>query len=108
MEKTQPREIVYCFSLKGWRARKIQKELTDPHGSDEYSQAQIPRRLARFSKGDIFCLDDVRAGRALSILGPPLEYFLRKFQFASARIIAMHFNASHSMAKDILSRELGL
>jgi hypothetical protein len=33
---------------------------------------------------------------------------MEKFMFASARIIAMHLNASHSTVNDILSRELGL
>jgi hypothetical protein len=42
------------------------------------------------------------------MLGPPLEHFLEKFPFASARITAMHFNASHSTRKDIWSRALGL
>jgi hypothetical protein len=41
-------------------------------------------------------------------LGTPLEDFLEKFPFASARRIAMHFNVSHSTVKDVLSRELGL
>jgi hypothetical protein len=38
----------------------------------------------------------------------PLEHFLEKFPFASAPIIAMHFNISHSTVKKISSRELGL
>jgi DNA-binding CsgD family transcriptional regulator len=41
-------------------------------------------------------------------LEPPLEHFLEKFPFASAPIIAMHFNISHSTVKNILSQELGL
>jgi hypothetical protein len=41
-------------------------------------------------------------------LGPPLKHFPEKFPLASARIIAVHFNVSHSTVKDILSREFGL
>jgi hypothetical protein len=33
---------------------------------------------------------------------------LERFPVASARIIAMHFNVSHSTVNDILSQELGL
>jgi hypothetical protein len=41
MEKSQQRVIIHDFSLKGWGARNIQKELTDTLGSDVYSQAHI-------------------------------------------------------------------
>jgi hypothetical protein len=58
--------------------------------------------------GAISCLDEVRPRGPLSILGPPLEHFLEKLPFATALMIAMHFNVSHSTVKDILSRELGL
>jgi hypothetical protein len=108
MEKSQQRVIIYYFSLKSWGARKIQKEFTDTLGSDVYSQVQISRWLARFSTDDISCLDEPRPRRPLSILGPPLEHFMEKFQFVNACIIAMHFNVSHSTVKDILSQELGL
>jgi hypothetical protein len=108
MGKFQPRVIIYSFSLKGWAARKIQKELTDTLGSDVYSQAQTSRWLARFSMVDISCLDQAQPGRLLSILGPSQEHFLEKFPFASARIIAGQFNVSHSTVKDILSQELRL
>jgi hypothetical protein len=39
-------------------------------------------------------------------LGPPLKHFLEKFPLASARIIAMHFNVSHSAVKDIYRENL--
>jgi transposase len=68
MEKSQRRMIINYFSLKGWSAQKIQKEITDTLGSDVRSQAQISRWLARFSLGDISCLDEARPGRPLSIL----------------------------------------
>jgi transposase len=103
MEKSQQQVILDDFSLKGWGTRKIQKELTDTLRSDVYSQVQISRWLARFSTGDSFSLNEARPGRPFSILGPPLEHFKEKFSFASARIIAMHFNVSHSTVKDILS-----
>jgi hypothetical protein len=38
----------------------------------------------------------------------PLNDFLKKFPFASERIIAMHFNVLYSTVNDIFSRELGL
>jgi hypothetical protein len=107
-EKSQQREIIYGFSLKGWPAPKVQKKLADTLGSHVYSQAQISRWLARLNPGNISCLDEARPGRPLSILGLPLEHFLEKFPFASARIITVHFNGSHSIVKDILLRELGL
>jgi hypothetical protein len=108
MEISQQRVFLYYFSLKGWGAGKIQKELTDALGSDVYLQAQISRWLARFSTGDISCLDEARTGRPLSILERPLEHFLAKFPFASACTIAMHFNESHSIVKEGFSQELGL
>jgi hypothetical protein len=96
MEKSPGRVIPDYFSLKGWDARKIQKELTDTLGPDIDSQAQISRWLVRFSQCDISSLDEARRGRPLSILGPQLE----KLRFASARILAAHFNVSHSVVKD--------
>jgi hypothetical protein len=58
--------------------------------------------------GNISCRDEARHGRPLSTLGSALEHFLETLPVASARIIAMHFNVSHSIITDILSRELGL
>jgi hypothetical protein len=100
--------IIYYFSLKGWGARKIQKELTDTLGSDVYPQTQISRLLARFSAGDLSRLDEARPGRPVSILGSPPEHFLEKFPFVSARLMPMHFKVSHFTVSDMLSRELGL
>jgi hypothetical protein len=82
MKKSQRQIILYYFSLKDWAARKIQKKLTDALGSDGYSQAQISRWLARFSAGDISCLDELRLGKSLLTMGPSLEHFLEKFPFA--------------------------
>jgi hypothetical protein len=106
MEKSQRRVIIYSFLLKGWGARKIQKELTDTLGPDVYFQAKISRWFARFSTGDISCLDEARPGRLFSILGPWLEHFLEKFPFASAHIIGMYFNASHSTVQNIYHENL--
>jgi hypothetical protein len=108
MEKSRQRGIIDYFSLKGLIARKTQKELTDTLSSDACSQVQISRWLARFGTGDISCLDEGGPGRPVSILGSTPEHFLEKHSFASAPIIAMHFNVSHSTVKDIFSRELGL
>jgi hypothetical protein len=36
MEKSQQRVIIYYFSLKGWGAWKIEKELTNALSSDIY------------------------------------------------------------------------
>jgi transposase len=107
MEKCQQRVIIHYFSLKGWGVRKIHKEMRDTLRSDQYSQAQISRWLARFSTGDISSLDEARPGRPRSILGARLEHFLEKFPFASVCIMVMHFNGSHSTIQDISSRELG-
>jgi hypothetical protein len=95
MEKSQQQAIISDFSLKGWGAEKIQKARTNTLGSDGYSQAQISRRLAHFITSDIFCLDESRPGRRLSILGPLLEQFWEKFPFATALMITIHFNVSH-------------
>jgi hypothetical protein len=73
MEASQQRVLIYYFSLKGWGARKIQKEFTDAFDSGAYLQTQISRSLAHFSTNDISCLDEARPGRQLSILGPPLK-----------------------------------
>jgi len=63
--------------------------------------------ITRFSTGDISCLDEPRPGRPLSNSRSPLQHFSEKYTRASAWIIAMHFNVSHTAVKDILSRELG-
>jgi hypothetical protein len=40
--------------------------------------------------------------------GPDLQRFLKKFPFASVRVIASHFSADRATIKSILDRELGL
>jgi hypothetical protein len=79
MEKSQQRVIIYCFSLKGWSTRKVQKKLTDALALDVYSQAQTSRRLARFTAGGISRLDGARPTGKFSILGRPLELSSTKF-----------------------------
>jgi hypothetical protein len=40
--------------------------------------------------------------------GPALQRFLKKFPFASARVMAGHFLIDRATIKSILGRELGL
>jgi hypothetical protein len=40
--------------------------------------------------------------------GPVLQRFLKKFPFASARVMAAHFSVDWATMKIILDRELGL
>jgi hypothetical protein len=107
-EKSQQAGMIDHSLLKGWSAHKIQKELAETVGADAYSHPQVSRWLTRFSTGEISCLDEPRTSRSLSNFGPPLERFSAKFPFATARIIAMHFNVSHTTVKDMISRELWL
>jgi hypothetical protein len=58
MDKSQQREIISYFSLKGRGARKIQNEFPDTHGPDVSSQAQISLWLDCFSTGDISFLGE--------------------------------------------------
>jgi hypothetical protein len=92
MKKTQQRVIIYHFSLKGWDACKIQKELAETLGTDAYSQVQVSHWLTRFNTKDFSCLDELRTGKPLSNLGPLFEHILEMFPFASVCIIAIHFN----------------
>jgi hypothetical protein len=58
--------------------------------------------------GDLSCGDKEQPGRPLISLRLALQGFLKKFLFASARVMAGHFSMDQTAIKSILDRELGL
>jgi hypothetical protein len=52
--------------------------------------------------------DKFRANRSVHILGKALFDFLDEFHFATAGILAEHFNQSKPTIKETIQRELGL
>jgi hypothetical protein len=62
-------------------------------------EIQIRQSFLRRQKGP---------GRPLIFMGPAFQHFLKKFPFASARIMAGHFSVDRATIKNILDQELGL
>jgi len=108
MEKREQRFVIKFFFLKGLGSKKIHRKLQDTIGESAYCLAEVKFWLARFREGDLSCEDHERVGRPLAVLGTVLHKFLTKHPFASARIMAEHFNLSHPTVKEILQREMGL
>jgi hypothetical protein len=109
MEKEEEQRFVMKFLwLKGWGTKGIHEELMSTLGDASYAVSQIKIWPQKFSNGDLSYKDSPRTGRPLLILGPPLEAFLQKYPFTSARVIAQHFLTTVPTIKDILQRELGM
>jgi len=108
MEKREQRFVIKFFFLKGLGSKKIHRKLQDTIGESAYCRAEVKFWLARFREGDLSYKDHERVGRPLAVLGTVLHKFLTKHPFASARIMAEHFNLSHPIVKEILQREMGL
>jgi hypothetical protein len=92
MEKSGQRFVAKFFFLKGLGSKEIQRKLTAVLGSTAYSLIQIKEWRARFKTGDLSCEDKFRLGRPPRVLGKALSDFLKYFLFATAGIIAQHFN----------------
>jgi transposase len=108
MEKEEQRFVIKFLWRKGWRAKRIHKELISTLGDDSNGVSQIKIWLQKFSNGDLSCKDSLRSGRPLLTLGPRLEAFMQKEPFVSAKVIAQHFLTTVPTIKDILQRELGM
>jgi hypothetical protein len=63
--------------------------------------------VRRFKESSTSCEDKQRLGRPLAISGDISSKFLLKYPFASARMIAKHFDIRGSTVRDLLIRELG-
>jgi hypothetical protein len=94
MEKSEQRFIIKFLFLKGLGAKAIHRELIAVLASTAYSPSQVKEWRARFAIGDLSCQDQFRTGRSPHVLGKDLSDFLEEFPFASAAIIAEHFNQS--------------
>jgi hypothetical protein len=108
MEKSEQRFVVKFFSLEGFGSKAIHRKLTVVLGSTAHSLTQIKEWRARFKAGDFSCENKFRFDLLLHVLGKDLRDFLKEFPFATAGIIAQHFNQSKLTINEILQQELGL
>jgi hypothetical protein len=108
MKKEEQRFVMKFLWLKGWGAKRIHGELMSTPGDDSCAVSQIKIWLQKFRNSDLSCKDSPRSGRPLLALGPPLEAFMQKYPFASARVIAQHFLTMVPTIKDILQRGFGM
>jgi hypothetical protein len=70
--------------------------------------SQVKKWVVRFKQGEKTCEDQSRINRPLHFWGQPLRDFLQEFPFATAIMIAQHFDESRHTIKQILQWELGL
>jgi histone-lysine N-methyltransferase SETMAR len=105
-EHKQRFEIKFIW-LQEHGSKVIHAQLRGILGPCAVSLPTVKRWLRRFRAGDTSCEDQPRSGRPLAILGDVLGKFLSKHPFASAKIMAAHFNLTPTTVKEILIRELG-
>jgi transposase len=108
MDRIEQRVMVEYFFLKGDGSKLIHKELVSILQDNVISLSTIKNWLRKFKSGDLSCGDKERPGRPLISMGPALQRFLKKFPFASARIMAGHFSVDRVTIKSILDQEFGL
>jgi transposase len=108
MDEVEQRFVVKYFFIKGWGNKRITIELQTTFHDSDLSSPTVTRWIKKFKNGDLFCDDDSRPGRPISILGPVLQKFLDRYPFSSIIVISRHFRTSPSTVKEILRRELGL
>jgi hypothetical protein len=108
MDGIAQRVKVKYFFLKGHGSKLIDKEFVSTLQDNAISLYTVKNWPRRFKSGDLSCGDEEQPGRPLISLGPALQRLLKKFPFASARVMAGHFSVDRSVIKSILDRELGL
>jgi transposase len=108
MEKSEQRFVMKFLFIKGLSAKTIHRELTGVLGATAFSLSQVKEWRSSFAAGDLSGQDQIRRGRPRHVLGKPLSDFLEEFPFASAEIIAQHFNQSTHTINEILQQGLGL
>jgi hypothetical protein len=108
MNRIEQRVRVKYFFLEGHGSKLIHKELVTPLHDNAISPSAVKNRLRKFKSSDLSCSAEERPGRPLISLGLTLQRCLKKFPFASARVIAGHFSVDRANIKSILVRELGL
>jgi hypothetical protein len=75
---------------------------------DAISLSTVKNWLRRIKSSDLSCGDEKRPGRPLIFMGPALQRFLKKFPFASARVMTRHFSMDRVAINSILDRETRL
>jgi hypothetical protein len=108
MDRIEQRVMMKYFFLKGHGSKIIHKELVSILQDNVISLSTIKNWLRRFKSSDLSCGDEERPVRPLISLDPALQRFLKKFPFASARVMEGHFSVDRAPIKSILDRELGL
>jgi hypothetical protein len=90
------------------------REQTHPQGTCEYTSGQCNFTIHRQELAQeiqiqrSFMRRRRTAWKTSDFYGPALQCFLKKFPFASARVMAGHFSVDRAIIKSILDWELGL
>jgi hypothetical protein len=100
--------MVKYFFFKRHGSKLIQKELVSTLQDDAISLSTATNWLRRFQSRDLTCGDEERPGRRLISMGLALQRFLKKFPFASSRVIAANFSVDRAPIKRVHDREPGL
>jgi hypothetical protein len=108
INRIEPRVMVKYFFLKRYESKLIHKKLVSTFQENAISLSIVKNWLKRSKSGDLSCGDEKRPGIPLISLGSALQRFLKKFPFASSRVIAAHFSLDRVTIKNILDREPGL
>jgi hypothetical protein len=108
MDQIEQRVMVQNFFLKGHGSKLIHKELVPAFQDNAISLATLKNWLTRFKSGDLSCGNEEWSRRPLISLDLILQCFLKKFPFASARVMTEHFWVDQATIKSIHDQELGL
>jgi transposase len=108
MDRIEQKVMMKYFFLKGHGSKLIHKEFVSTLQNNAISLSTVKNWVRRFKSCDHSCGDEERPGRPLISMDPALQHFLKKFSFASARLMAGHFSVCQAAIKSILDRELGL
>jgi hypothetical protein len=96
--------MVKYFFLKGHGSKLIHKELVSTLQNNAISLSILKNWFRRFKSGDLSCGDEKGPVRLLISLGPALQRFLKKFPFASARVMTGHFSVDRVPSRAFLIR----
>jgi hypothetical protein len=102
MDRIEQRVIAKYFFLNGHGSKLIHKELVNVLQGNAISLPTVKNWLRRFESGDLSCRDEERHGKLLISLDPTFQRVLKKFPFASARVMAGHFSVDQATVKNIL------
>jgi hypothetical protein len=92
MKKSKQRFVVKFLFLKSLDSKVIHIKLIAVLGSIACSLIQIKEWRARFETSNLSCDDQSRPGHPPHVWRKALSDFLQEFPFATAGIIAQHFD----------------